>query len=176
MRLAISIGFLMLMTQFIRAQYDHTTPLLDGNVLFTIENAGFPVEGTIGELRGQLEWDTRKPEKSIINITANPATIKTGIGLRDKHLKRSDYFDVESYPEIHMNLRSLKQKSPKIFMGDFDLTMKGITREVTIPLNFSEDNSQKLSAEFEINRLDFDLGEKSLILSDKVNIYVTLDL
>ncbi|HYG18546.1 MAG TPA: YceI family protein [Ohtaekwangia sp.] len=59
-------------------------------------------------------------------------------------------------------------------MGEFDLTIKGITRTVSIPFTVRRQNNSTLyKGSFEINRLDFGLGEKSAILDERVKIHIS---
>jgi polyisoprenoid-binding protein YceI len=110
--------------------------------------------------------------KAIV-ATANTATISTGIAIRDKHLMRSDYFNTKQYPEIRLVSKSIR-KSGRQFIGEFDLTIKGITRTVAIPFTVRRHNNATLyRGSFEINRLDFKLGEKSAILDERVEIYIS---
>ena len=67
-------------------------------VKFNIHNAGLEVTGTIDSVTAEIKFDPKSLSQSTIVATADPATIRTGIAIRDKHLKRSDYFDIAHYP------------------------------------------------------------------------------
>ncbi|NNF19432.1 MAG: YceI family protein [Flavobacteriaceae bacterium] len=171
MRKVLILLCLFLLSYPLAAQADFPLYNLQGQVNFTIKNAGIPVNGTISNLRGNLQWNHNRPHKTLIRITADPTTIKTGIGIRDKHLQRADYFDVTSYPGIQMELLSLKKESKDTYTATFKLDIKEVTKEIEVPLKITRENQQEyLEAEFELNRLDYLLGDKSIILSDTVNI------
>jgi polyisoprenoid-binding protein YceI len=142
---------------------------------FVIKNAGLSVDGSIGGLEGFVTMDLENSVPVKIEGTIDPNTIATGIALRDKHLKKSDYFNVKEYPKISMASTEIKRKSKGKYVGNFDLTIKGIKKTVMIPFNFStKGNTYVLKGEFSINRLDFHLGENSVILSDNVKIKIEL--
>jgi polyisoprenoid-binding protein YceI len=142
-----------------------------GKTEFTILNAGMEVTGTIENIKGEIKFDSENLGHSVVDITADPRTIQTGIAIRDKHLKRKDYFDVEKYPVISMSSKSFRRAGKNKFVGRFALTIKGQTR--TIEVAFTVKHGSKAihyEGNFEINRLDFNLGEKSTILDEKVRI------
>jgi len=138
---------------------------------FTIKNAGLKVHGTVGGLEGFMLLDGQSTDLNKVGGTIDAETIKTGIELRDKHLKKRDYFNVKEYPKIIMTSTSLKKNSKTKYTGNFDLTIKDIKKSIAVPITFSKQgDSYILKGRFSINRLDFKLGEKSLILSDNVDI------
>lgn len=140
-------------------------------VKFSVNNAGMEVTGTLGGVTAKITFDEDEPNPDTISVTADPATIQTGITIRDKHLKRSDYFDIEKYNAIHLTSKSILKGGKNKFKGVFNLTIKGITKSIIIPFNRKyEGEFITYRGEFEINRLDFNLGEESLILDEKVKI------
>ena len=144
------------------------------SVSFSTINAGFEVEGTLQLQNVEIKFDPENLRDSYINATANPATIQTGISIRDKHLTRSDYFDASRYPEVTLRSKSFKKKGKNNFVGTFDLTIKSITKEVVISfISFKENSAIRYQGSFEINRLDFNVGEASLTLDEKVKVLVT---
>jgi polyisoprenoid-binding protein YceI len=144
-------------------------------ISFVIVNAGVDVFGTIGVSDRDIQLDPRNPEAGMVRITAKPSTLHTGIALRDKHLQQADYFDVERYPVIVMRSRSFRKAGRNRFSGEFDLTIKGITRQVAIQFSGkAEGNAMRYNGQFEIDRLDFKLGDRSLVLDEVVKIYISV--
>jgi polyisoprenoid-binding protein YceI len=147
------------------------------SVFWRVDNAGFEVEGTLKVLDATIEFDPQDLSQSIIRVTADATSIQTGINIRDKHLKRSDYFDVEKHPVIELRSKNFRKKKGNQFIGEFDLTIKSVTKEIVIPFTVLEQNNKmQYTANFEINRLDFGIGERSLTLAEKVNISVAAAL
>lgn len=141
-------------------------------VKFSVHNAGIEVTGILGGATAQITFHSDEPRLNTISATADPSTIQTGIAIRDKHLRRSDYFDVEKYNAINLTSKSFRKVGRNKFKGVFDLTIKGITKSIIIPFSLTyEDKFVIYRGEFEINRLDFNLGEESLILDKNVKIY-----
>lgn len=59
-------------------------------------------------------------------------SVSTGQPDRDKHLKNADFFDAENHPEIKFKSTAFKKKSDDAFDLTGDLTIKGVTKPVTI--------------------------------------------
>ena len=146
-------------------------------VSFVTTNAGVEVSGTISGIQADIKFDPHDLSRSAIVVTASPATIQTGISIRDRHLQKPDFFNTEKHPLIVMRCKDFRKRGAHEFVGTFDLTIKGITRPVL--MQFSRDSEGKAiryTGSFEMNRLEFNLGERSLILDDliKVNVEVVL--
>jgi polyisoprenoid-binding protein YceI len=146
-------------------------------VTFEIENAGMTVTGSIQVTKTQFRFDPKDLQNSSILVVADPSTVETGISIRDKHLKRSDYFDVAKYPEIRLYSTGYRKTGKNKFVGRFNMTLKGITKEFDIPFTLVHESRTTIyQGHVEINRLDFNLGEKSTILSEKIKVKVDVTL
>lgn len=144
-------------------------------VKFKIKNAGFNIDGTLSGLTAKIIFDATKGYGNSIDATIESKSVNTGNGSRDGHLKKTDYFDVVSFPTINMKATLFSKEEDGSFKGYFKLTMKGKIKDVLVPFTFSEkDGKATLKGIFTINRLDFGVGESSMILSD--NATITLEV
>jgi polyisoprenoid-binding protein YceI len=143
---------------------------------FKINNAGFQVEGSIKAGKTEINFNPDRLESSSIVAEAETATIKTGIALRDKHLKKSDYFDVLQFPIISMKSTAFEKTGKDEFVGYFDLTIKKITKQVKVSFTVKiENGSSVYIGDFKLNRLDYQIGEKSLILDETVRVHLLVN-
>ena len=84
----------------------------------------------------------------------------------EKHLMAEDFFFVDSFPHAILEIKNYRQtiddKSENIDQIIADLTIRGITHEITFPLQISQANS-RFSAEgiIEIDRTLFNIRYKS---------------
>jgi polyisoprenoid-binding protein YceI len=153
-----------------------SSEFVSAKVKFAIKNMGMAVNGTMAGISMQFKQTSVDPATWSFEGTASPATISTGIDLRDKHLKRSDYFDVAQYPVISLRSTGILAKGKNNYQGIFNLTIKGITRSVIIPFTILKiDKSMNMESSFIINRLDYGLGEESIILADNVAISISAE-
>lgn len=144
-------------------------------VKFVIKNAGIKVNGTIEGLQGLLEVDPANESPIKIEGTVDPNTIETGISLRDNHLKKEEYFNAKEFPKLHIVSTSFTKSSAGKYVGNFDLTIKGVKKNFSIPFSLVQLQGQyALKAEFSLNRRDFKVGDNSFILSDDVTVRIDL--
>ena len=145
-------------------------------IQFKIKNAGFTVDGTMAAGKIDFNFNPDDLASSSIMAEADPSSVKTGIDLRDKHLKKRDYFDVANHPVITMQSVSFEKQDKNTFAGYFDLTLKQTTQRIKMIITVVYDDNDKPTyrGSFKINRLDYQLGEKSLILDEDVNVLLTL--
>lgn len=66
--------------------------------------------------------------------TIDVNTLKTGIDMRDKHLKKAEYFGVTSFPEITIKSINIIKVKDNLYKAKCSLTMKGKTKEVMLRL------------------------------------------
>lgn len=141
---------------------------------FKIKNSGLTVDGKLSGFSGTINFDPKNLGTSTLNVSVETKTIDTDNNSRDGHLKKSDYFDVETFPKITFQSKKIElTKSGYLATGN--LTIKGITKEIKIPFTYSIQKEEGLfSGSFNINRLDFGVGNSSWILSDTVYISLTI--
>lgn len=149
--------------------------LQNATVIFTIKNAGMNVNGKFGSINTHIFFDADSYAQASIEVSIESKSIDTDIGSRDNHLRKEDYFDVNKFPLITIKSKKISKLGENKFEGIFELTLKGISKEIKIPFSYSQENNstRALKGNFEINRLDYQVGKSSWIMGDKVNIKVS---
>ena len=132
-------------------------------VAFQVRHLFGKVRGRFTEFSGEIHYDEAHPENSRVEAVVQAVSIDTAEPDRDKHLRTSDFFEVEKHPTLQFRSTSVKPKSGA-FEVTGDLTIHGVTRRITFPatlLGSGRDayGAEKVGfeAEFKINRKDFDL-------------------
>lgn len=112
-----------------------------------------------------IDVDGEDIVKSTLKVTVDAASINTNNTDRDNHLKSADFFDVENQPEINFESTSFTHKEDDAYQLKGLLTMKGISKEVNLEVEFGGINTdpwgnQKagFSVEGKINRKDWGLN------------------
>lgn len=150
--------------------------LLDAKITFTIENAGISVDGSLKDASGTIQFNPANLSASAMDVSVPVSTLKTGNSMRDGHLKKKEYFDAAAYPSIQMKSKFFG-KQEAVFRGYFTLTMKGVSKDVLVLFTQTQKNNRIfLEGNFELNRRDFGVGSKSMLLSDLVKVNVLLEL
>ncbi len=144
-------------------------------ITFKIKNAGLNVDGAFTLLEADIKFNPLKPEEVLIKAVVSSKSINTGNNMRDEHLRKPDYFNVDKFPKIILQSTKIEKTGPVTFKGTFNLTLKGITKEVIIPFTFMKiPEKTELKGSFSINRKDFGIGGKSISLSDNVTIALSV--
>ncbi|NVJ89484.1 MAG: YceI family protein [Flavobacteriaceae bacterium] len=135
----------------------------NGNVM--LKDGDLLVEN--GELKGG-EFVIDMNSIKVLDIPAD----KEGNAKLRGHLTSSDFFDVEKYPTSKFIITKVEDKGDKLHVTG-NLTIKDVTKSVTIPATLSSENGVTTfkSETFNINRADFNVkyGSKSFFdnLKDK---------
>jgi polyisoprenoid-binding protein YceI len=163
---------------------------------FQVRHMMSKVSGKFDDFTGKMNLDRAKPSNSSVEFTIKTASVDTGNADRDKHLQTADFFDAEKNPEITFKSTSIapaKKTSRGIVLKDVydvtgDLTMRGVTKRVTIPVEFNGfgkdpwgNERAGFSLTTTVNRKDYGINwNKALdnggfLLSDDVTINVNLE-
>jgi polyisoprenoid-binding protein YceI len=118
------------------------------------------ITGRYNDYRIDLDYVDKDFTKSKLSAIIKAASIDTGIDGRDEHLRSSDFFDTETYPEITFRSdRIVRTDTGYKAIGDF--TMHGVTKEVEIPFKITGvdgENTIGISARMSIDRTEFGVG------------------
>lgn len=141
-----------------------------------IKNMGINTDENFEGLEANIQFDKDHLNTSSIEASVAVKTVNSGNDMRDEHLKKEEYFDAEHYPKITMKSVSFKQKSGDNYFGVFDLTIKGKTKRVELPFMYTVNGSTAVyKGSFKINRLDFNVGDRSMVLSNEATIFLNVE-
>jgi polyisoprenoid-binding protein YceI len=147
-----------------------------GTISFKIRNAGITVDGNFATPKGVIEFDEQNYKTSKIEVSTESSSVNTGTKKRDEHLSKSEYFDVLKFPKITITSRFFG-KEEKGYMLHATLNLKGVTKNISIPFTYTEQgNTASFNGIFKLNRLDYKVGSKSIILSDDLTIQLIINV
>jgi polyisoprenoid-binding protein YceI len=126
-------------------------------------------DGVIKIKEGTLDLEGKKEKgRFVIDLTTIEATdLKDDPTNKKKlegHLKSDDFFAVSKHPEAVFVVKQMKQdaKDKTQYQVDGDLTIKGITKPLSIPAKVSEKSGKiEISSDFTIKRNDWDIRYNS---------------
>jgi len=96
------------------------------------------VRGQFNKLKGVIYFDSADIENSSVEVAIDAAGIYTGIQKRDDHLRSADFFDVINYPEITFKSNEVKITGSRRFSVMGDLTIRGITKTLTLDVEYTD--------------------------------------
>lgn len=139
---------------------------------FFSDIAGTAVFGAADNLLQSLE----------LNIAAD--SIETGVKKRDNHLRSHDFFDAYTFPTLTFKSKKIIPAGPGKLQLIGDLTMHGVTREVTVKLAGPTPSLQdpwgnsrrgaRLTAQ--LNRTDFGLTYNAMLEGGRPLIGETVEV
>jgi polyisoprenoid-binding protein YceI len=93
------------------------------------------VRGQFTEVTGAIEVGD-SPEDSRVDVEVKTASITTHMEKRDQHLTSGDFLEVERHPVLTFTSTAMRPTGGTSFELDGDLTIKDITRPVTLSGEF----------------------------------------
>lgn len=97
------------------------------------------VRGRFKTFKGTINADAANPDRSSVAVEIDAASIDTGVGDRDAHLKSADFLDVQNHPTITFRSKRVKgaaNKEGDRFSVTGDLTIHGKTMEITLDCTY----------------------------------------
>jgi polyisoprenoid-binding protein YceI len=94
------------------------------------------VRGAFNDFTGTATIDGEHPENSSAGVSIQVASVDTRQAQRDEHLRTNDFLDVATYPTITFTSTAVKHVGGNDFEVTGDLTIKDVTKQITIPLEY----------------------------------------
>ena len=115
------------------AEYTIDSRGMHAAVQFKISHLGFSwLWGRFNEFEGRFNYDENNPNASSIEVTVNTKSVDSNHAERDKHLRSSDFLDVERYPQASFKSRAFSQNSQGAGQLTGDLTLHGVTQPIVV--------------------------------------------
>ena len=155
---------------------------------FQVRHLFSNVRGRFGAFEGAISVDPDRPEASSVRFTIDASSIDTDNADRDKHLRSSDFFDVENHPTITFTSESIRATGKDRYAVTGTLTIRGVAKSVTLPVSFLGQGKDPwgnvragYSTSVTLNRKDFgmlwnkSLDTGGLLLGDDVAVTVDIE-
>ena len=147
---------------------------------FAVKHMGIAtVRGVFRDFSGTLEIGDGVKATG----TVQAASVDTNDAQRDEHLRSADFFGAEANPELTFASTRIEHVDDETFTVTGDLTMNGVTREITLKaevqgLDIDPWGNERVGLEItgQLNRSDWDmkfnqaLGSGNMLVSDKVKL------
>ncbi|MYX25258.1 polyisoprenoid-binding protein [Streptomyces sp. SID8381] len=117
---------------------DYTIDPAHSTLGFTARHAMVTnVKGRFTEFTGALHLDGADPAASTATLDIAMDSIDTGSADRDGHLKSADFFKTEEFPSMTFRSTEAEALGGDDYRITGDLTILGVTKPVTIDLEFN---------------------------------------
>lgn len=164
-----------------------TVDLSHSSVGFTVRHLVVSkVRGKFAKFDATLEI-APDPLQSKVEATIDLASIDTGDDGRDNHVRSGDFFDIEQFPTMVFRSTGIRPNGSDYYL-DGDLTIKGITKPVTLDLEFNGVSGDPwggtragFSAEGEVNRADYGITYNAaletggVLIGEKLKVNIEIE-
>lgn len=153
------------------------------SVLFSTMHLGVSrFYGRFNQISGTFTVDSAKPENSKVSIEIDVTSVDTNDKGRDEHLSGPDFFDVKQFPSAKFESRSVTKAGDKDWKVVGDLTLHGVTKSVTIPMEQTGTGKGRegealigFHGTFKIDRSDFGIKFMSGGLGEEVTLILGIE-
>lgn len=156
------------------------------NIAFTVDHLGFSdVKGLFREFEAEVAFDPEDLASTEVRFTIAAASVDTLWEARDEHLRSGDFLDVANHPEITFATTSVATTGENTAEVTGDLTMRGVTQEVTFdavlnqigpnPFN-AEQNIAGFTLTGEIDRTAFGIDFGAPVIGAVLPVTVNVEL
>jgi polyisoprenoid-binding protein YceI len=161
------------------AQGAWTLDKAHAKMTFTVTHLAMSeVDGVFKSFDAKITASKEDFSDAVVELTADMTAVTTNNDMRDGHLKKADMFDVEKFPTMTFKSTSITKVSDKKFKLTGNLTLKGVTKPVTLDftqLGSGKNREGKPLAGFKVSgsikRTDFGVGGMpNMMVSEDVEL------
>lgn len=161
-----------------------TIDTVHSDVSFFVRHLGVSkVRGNFAAFGGTIVT-AENPLESTVNAVIKTDSVNTNNETRDVHVRGGDFLDSENHPEMTFASSAIRAKSAEVFEVDGELTLRGVTKPVTLALElngfgtgFDGNPVAGFSAATEISRSEFGVtgGAAGAAVGDKIKIALEIE-
>ena len=136
------------------------------------------------KVSGSAKYDPSDPTKDSTDVSIDASSVDTRVEMRDNDLRSPNFLEVQKYPTITFNSKQTKAAGPGKLQIIGDLTIHGVTKEVTLDVDGPSApikdpwGNQRIgaSASTKINRKDFGVNGAPGVVGDDISITIDTEL
>ena len=129
------------------------------SITFVSRQMGSPVEGKFGKFSASISFDPNNLAAGKAHIEIDMANIDAGSSDANDEVKGKDWFNIKQYPTARFDSTGIKAMADGRYEASGKMTIKGITRNVTVPFTAKlENNLATLDGGMTILRLQYGVG------------------
>ena len=152
------------------------------SIVFTTTQAGAPFQGQFKQFGGLVCLGQGPGQDDRMQVSVRTVSVDTDLPELDDALRGPDFFDVSRWPQASFVSTSIKVLSAGHYEVTGKLTLRNVTREITVPFSFTPaaGGSARLQGTLDFKRLDYDIGlgqwRDTRWVGDKVDVKFSVTL
>lgn len=181
---AVSSALLFSSSFAVAATTDYRIDPTHTMTLFSWSHFGFSnPTANFNDVQGVIKVDDQNAEKSSVSVTIPVKSVDTHVAALDKEFLTEGWFNEAKYPTITFKSTKVETTDKKHFKILGDLTVKGITKPVTLDAVLNQQGKHPMTkkqtvgfnATTSFKRSDFGLGNYVPAVSDEVTVNITTE-
>jgi len=150
---------------------------------FSYSHLGFSTQQSrFDKTTGIVAFD-KEGKTGSVDITIDTRSVNTGSALFNQHIQAEDFLDTAKYPAVTFKSSKVVFEGDKPVSIEGDLTMKGVTKRVTLtvtrflaaPHPIQKKDTIGADAYTIVKRTDFNMGKYAPAVSDEVRIDIAIE-
>lgn len=135
---------------------------------FAGTQVGIRFEGTFHRYQAEITFNPDHLDAAHVRIEFDMASAETGVTERDAALAQPEWFAIDQFPIGVFETSDFKLLATNRFEAAGLLTLRGVTREITLPFTLDFENGRaRMTALITLDRRDFGIGQGELWGSDQ---------
>jgi len=181
--LATLVAALLTSTTSIAAPETYNIDSVHSMPRFEYSHFGYSTQlSRFDKASGKITID-RAAKTGSVNVVIDASTVDSGFPLFNTHLQGEDFFDTAKYPTITFKSTSVKFDGDKVTSVAGDLTVKGVTKPVTLTVNsflcmphpMLKKDACGATATTKIKRTEFNMGKYAPYVGDEVTLTLPVE-
>ncbi len=150
---------------------------------FSYTHLGFTTQQSrFDKTTGTVVYD-KEGRTGSVDIKIETSSVSTGSTLFNQHIQGEDFLDTAKYPTVTFKSTKVNFDGDKPVSIEGDLTMKGVTKRVTLtvtrflaaPHPIQKKDTIGADAYTIVKRTDFNMGKYAPAVSDEVRIDIAIE-
>lgn len=138
-----------------------------------------PLPGVFKAFTGSLDFDPANPATGTMHVVVNISSADLGSDDLHEGMRTPEWFDTANFPSAEFDSNTIRRIANQQYAAEGTLTLKGITRKVTVPFTWQENgNTARMNGELDLSRTDFSIGAGEWSTDDEIgfNVHVRLNV
>lgn len=129
-------------------------------ITFISKQMGVELQGRFKKFGGDIVFKPTDLAASSARIDVDLASIDLGAPESEQEVKGKDWFQTASFPKGVFQSTVVRAKGPDHYEASGKFTLKGITRDLTVPITLRKVGAQSFAeGSFTMKRTDFNIGQ-----------------
>lgn len=135
-----------------------------GTIEFVASNMLATARGTFHRWSfRRVEIDRQHPERSVVEIEIDVASIDTGIEARDDHLRNADFFEVEKFPTATIRVEGAApdgetESGHPRYAARFHVRIRDVEKTLDGHFALVDEAPPRVEGDLVLNRVEFGVG------------------